>query len=494
MRKSDLLMKQATAFMGEPLKTLNMFMRAYDAWLFEQDTPKRSAAMRKMTRTIGAVLVTDVVNALVQSIMDAFRDDDKDKGYWERYLEKLTGFTGDKEKDTFLNVLWGSNIWDNADPLGRIPFAKDVKALMQGYTVYRMDADVVGDFIKAAQLFIRSTQDEGKKTTLYAAKQLLTAGSKIFGVSVANVGRDVWAIARSVAQSSGNVRVMYEMERAIWRLSDSGNNTRYYKLLYMAMEQDREAYQYIYEDMKKHGYSDGQLQSGIKKVIQDSGASDVDMKAQLEEIGYSAEEAQEITDKWAFKDKYGYAYKDKGDAFVEGAITRQQLINEMVSIDGKTREEAEAYVAQLQCEVDTGISYDDLRGAYTAGRIHYDQAVSYLKRYGGKDDESAAKTVEKWKFIGDNDDYDDITAPAVAKYNEYCASTGMSEDTYYKAWSVLHSMTGEDYDGDGENDAYSKMDKQLEYIGSLNISYDQMFALALASGISEKQINKRAPW
>ena len=70
----------------------------------------------------------------------------------------------------------------------------------------------------------------------------------------------------------------------------------------------------------------------------------------------------------------------------------------------------------------------------------------------------------------------------------------MSEDTYYRAWSVLHSMTGEDYDGDGENDAYSKMDKQLEYIGSLNISYDQMFALALASGISEKQINKRAPW
>lgn len=262
----------------------------------------------------------------------------------------------------------------------------------------------------------------------------------------------------------------------------------------MAMERDKEAYQYIYEDMKKHGYSDGQLQNGIKSVIQDSGASDADMKTQLENIGYSEDEAQVIVSKWAFKEKYGYAYDEKRAAFVEGAITRRQLIDEMVSIDGKTREEAAAYVTQLQCEVDTGISYNDLRGAYTAGRIRYDQAVSYLKRYGGKDDESAAKTVEKWKFIGDNDDYDDITAPAVAKYNEYCASTGMSEDTYYKAWSVLHSMTGEDYDGDGENDAYSKMDKQLEYIGSLNISYDQMFALALASGISEKQINKRAPW
>ena len=342
MRDANGLTKQATAFMGEPLKTLNMFMRSYDAWRFEQNIPKRSAAMKKMTRTIGAVLVTDVVNALVQSLVDAARDDDKDKGYWARYLEKLTGVTGDKEKDTFLNVLLGSNLWDNADPLGRIPYAKDIKSLMQGFTVSRMDADAAGDFITAAEGFVKSLQGDGKKTPLYAAKQLLTAGSKIFGVSVANVGRDVWAIARSIAQSSGNIRVMYEMERAIWRLApDAGNNTRYYKLLYMAMEQDKEAYQYIYEDMKKRGYSDGQLQDGIKSVIQDSGASDADMRKQLEDIGYSGEEAQEVMDKWAFKEKYGYDYSDKREAFAEGTITRQQLIEEMVSIGGKTREEAE---------------------------------------------------------------------------------------------------------------------------------------------------------
>ncbi len=397
MRDANGLTKQATAFMGEPLKTLNMFMRSYDAWRFEQNIPKRSAAMKKMTRTIGAVLVTDVVNALVQSLVDAFRDDDKDKGYWARYWEKLTGITGDKEQDTVLNVLLGSNLWDNADPLGRIPYAKDIKSLMQGFTVSRMDADAAGDFINAAQLFIRSAQGEGKKTPLYAAKQLLTAGSKIFGVSVANVGRDVWAIARSVAQSSGNIRVMYEMERAIWRLApDAGNNTRYYKLLYMAMEQDKEAYQYIYEDMKKRGYSDGQLQKGIKSVIQDSGASDADMRKQLEDIGYSGEEAQEIADRWSF-------------------------------IDG-------------------------------------------------------------------DDTYNDITIPAVARYNEYCVGAGVSKDIFFTTWKATNSMTGEDYDGDGESDAYSKMDKQLEYINSLALSASQKRALAIACGIKEKSVDKRAPW
>lgn len=397
MRDANGLTKQATAFMGEPLKTLNMFMRSYDAWRFEQNVPKRSAAMKKMTRTIGAVLVTDVVNALVQSLVDAFRDDDKDKDYWARYLEKLTGFTGDKEKDTLLNVLLGSNIWDNADPLGRIPYAKDIKSLMQGFTVSRMDADAAGDFITAAEGFVKSLQGEGKKTPLYAAKQLLTAGSKIFGVSVANVGRDVWAIARSVAQSSGNVRVMYEMERAIWRLApDAGNNSRYYKLLYMAMERDKEAYQYIYDDMKKRGYSDKQLQDGIKKIIKDSGGPDTDVKAQLEEIGYSAEEAQEIADRWSF-------------------------------IDG-------------------------------------------------------------------DDTYNDITIPAVARYNEYCVGAGVSKDIFFTTWKATNSMTGEDYDGDGESDAYSKMDKQLEYINSLALSASQKRALAIACGIKEKSVDKRAPW
>ena len=397
MRDKGGLAKQATAFMGEPLKTLNMFMRAYDAWRFEQNIPKRSAAMKKMTRTIGAVLVTDIVNALVQSLVDAFRDDDKDKGYWERYLEKLTGFTGDKEKDNLLSVLWGSNLWDNMDPLGRLPYLKDVKSLMQGFTVSRMDADTVGEFISAMQLFIRSAQGEGKKTTLYAAKQLLTTGSKIFGISLANAGRDAWAAARSIAQSSGNVRIMYEMERAIWRLApDAGNNTRYYKLLYMAMERDKDAYQYIYDDMKKRGYSDKQLQDGIKKIIKDSDVSDTDMKAQLEEIGYSSEEAQGFVDRWAF-------------------------------IDG-------------------------------------------------------------------NDTYNDVTVSAVGKYNKYCANAGIPKDLFFTTWKETNAMTGEDYDGDGESDAYSKMDKQLKYINTLSLTTAQKRALALACGISEKTLGSRAPW
>lgn len=46
----------------------------------------------------------------------------------------------------------------------------------------------------------------------------------------------------------------------------------------------------------------------------------------------------------------------------------------------------------------------------------------------------------------------------------------------------------------GENDAYSTMDKQLKYINTLSLTTAQKRALALACGISEKTLDKRAPW
>lgn len=300
MRDSNGLTKQATAFMGEPLKSLNMLMRSYDAWRYETDTPKKSKALKRFSRTVSALLVTDVVNSLVQSVIDGLRDDDKDKAYGERIM---AAWLGDKDDQTVMQRLLGGNLWENLNPVGRIPYAKDVLSMLQGFTVSRMDADAVGDLIDAAELFVKSAQDEGSKTTAYAAKKLLTAGSKIFGISIANVGRDAWAIARSIAQGTGNVRAMYEMERAIYRLApDSGNNKRYYKLLYMAMGKDEETYRYIYDDMKKRGYTDSQLQTGIKNIIKDSGADEGDMRKQLEEIGYSGDEAQEVMDKWEASD------------------------------------------------------------------------------------------------------------------------------------------------------------------------------------------------
>ena len=271
MRDSDALTRQATSFMGEPLKSLNILMRSYDAWRFETNTQKRSAALKQLKRSVGALLVTDVINSLAQSLVDALRDDDKDKKYWERFFAALTGINGDEENFGNLakNVLLEGNLKDNITLIGRMPYAKDLISILQGYSVERMDADAIGDIVRATQTMYSSVTGEGKYTTAYACKQLLTAVSKIFGVSVTNLGRDVWAAARSAANETGNVRIMFEMEKAIYRMDRSaGNRKRWCELLYLAQkENDTKTARLIYKEMLEHGYDEKDVQQGVETIM-----------------------------------------------------------------------------------------------------------------------------------------------------------------------------------------------------------------------------------
>lgn len=271
MRDSDALTRQATSFMGEPLKSLNILMRSYDAWRFETNTQKRSAALKQLKRSVGALLVTDIINSLAQSLVDALRDDDKEKKYWARFFAALTGVSGDEESfgELAKNVLLEGNLKGNITLVGRLPYAKDLISILQGYSVERMDADAIGDIVRATQTMYSSVTGEGKYTTAYACKQLLTAVSKIFGVSVANLGRDVWAAARSAANETGNVRIMFEMEKAIYRMDRSaGNRKRWCELLYLAQkENDTKTARMIYNEMLEHGYDEKDVQQGVETIM-----------------------------------------------------------------------------------------------------------------------------------------------------------------------------------------------------------------------------------
>ena len=280
MRDSDALTRQATSFMGEPLKSLNILMRSYDAWVYETNPQKRSKALKQLKRAVGALLVTDVVNALAQSIVDGLRDDDKDKKYWERVLEAFTGITGE-EKDfgeAVKNITLQGNVKGNITLVGRIPYAKDIISILQGYTVNRMDAGAVDDIVRATKSMISSANGQGKKTAAYNVKQFLTVVSKIFGVSVANLGRDTWAIARSIASETGNVRLMFEMEKAIYRMDKSaGNRKTWCELLYRAQkDRDTETARLIYREMLAHGYEEADVRQGVEAIMkQEQGVNSV---------------------------------------------------------------------------------------------------------------------------------------------------------------------------------------------------------------------------
>lgn len=259
MRSSNAVVKQATSFMGEPIMSLNLLMRTYDQVRYEQNSQKRGKAIKTMGRAATALVVTNAVNALAQSLIDAMRDDDEDKKYWERFRTAFTGVTGDEEtfQDYLTNILLSGNVGSNNNPLGQIPFVKDVVSLAQGYSVARTDMEVISDIVDASKLFI-SSANGGKKTTVYAIKSLAASVAKLFGVPASNLMRDTWAAVRTAAVETGNIPLQYEMEKAIYNISNTGNKNRYYAILYRALEQgDMDTYQHIRDDLMNSMGVDG---------------------------------------------------------------------------------------------------------------------------------------------------------------------------------------------------------------------------------------------
>lgn len=260
MRSSNAVVKQATSFMGEPIMSLNLLMRAYDQVRYEQNSQKRGKAIKMMGRAATALVVTNVVNALAQSLIDAMRDDDEDKKYWERFRAAFTGISGDEETpwEKAWNAITEGNVGSNMNPLGQIPFVKDALSIMQGYEVSRTEMEIVSDLIQAGQTAIQSADGQGKRTRAYAIKGLLAAGAKMFGIPSSNLARDMWGLARSAAVETGNIPLQYEMEKAIYNISNTGNKNRYYAILYRALEQgDMDTYQHIRDDLMNSMGVDG---------------------------------------------------------------------------------------------------------------------------------------------------------------------------------------------------------------------------------------------
>lgn len=268
MRGKSTLSQQATAFMGEPIMSLNVLLRSYDNFRYEENPAKRSKALKTLGRAATALVVTNVVNALAQSIVDGLRDDDRDKDYGEKFLSAFTGVEGDEKNALELigNVVLNGNVGSNMNPVAQIPFAKDILSLAQGYDVSRPDMEVFSDLINAARAFVDSASGDGKKTRKEATLTLLAAASKMFGLPVANIKRDLMATLRTIAQASGSLGFQYEVEKFSYNLANSGNRSRFIGILYDALEQgDYATYEHVCRDLMEQMGIDGEsIQSSLK--------------------------------------------------------------------------------------------------------------------------------------------------------------------------------------------------------------------------------------
>lgn len=264
MRSTSDLDKMAASFMGEPTKVYNMLMSAIYDYRNAEGAAKQAAG-KHLARTVFALTVSFAVNAVMQSVMDALRDDDREKDYWEKFFAAYTGFSG--EEETFLdywNSFWDGNLQANYNPLSYVPYVKDILSLLQGYDVKRMDLESISKVLTAGQGALRALQGNGKNTRASAFATLFAEVSRLLGLPVANLKRDVQAVVNTAANETDNYLLQYRMDKAMLDINYDGNRKNFLDLLYKAYENDREAYEIMYEDMVMSGFDPEAIRKGME--------------------------------------------------------------------------------------------------------------------------------------------------------------------------------------------------------------------------------------
>ena len=172
-----------TSFMTEPIKTYNMVERAIANFAENRKDP---AAKRRLMRTMAVYVVNALAGAMAKSIPAAARDDDKEKNYWEKYLEAL-----------------GENTMDNLLFTNNIPVISDYLDTLRGNEPSRMDIQSIDRLRQFAQEVPKIMTGESKWSTFKGLYKFAQIASDITGVPAYAAIRDAKAIVQTVGSAIG---------------------------------------------------------------------------------------------------------------------------------------------------------------------------------------------------------------------------------------------------------------------------------------------------
>ena len=181
MRSKDKLNIIQTAFMAEPTKTYNMVMEAIIKDMNEGKIGKRTS------RAAAAFLITALVNAAAQSLVDVPRHAGDDDDYWEKFKQYML-----------------SNFEDNVNPFNLLPVLKDVAPdifkLFTGEVSWnkgsgsRFDTEAVYSLIDMVSAWKKHVSGEGNKTGFGVVMATLKPLSQFTGIPMYNLTRDAVAL------------------------------------------------------------------------------------------------------------------------------------------------------------------------------------------------------------------------------------------------------------------------------------------------------------
>lgn len=200
MRSTNEAVKSITAFMAEPTLSYNMVAETVYDMAKERDF---STGWQKNSERFGKAVAiyaaSSIAAAVIESIPDAFRDDDDDEWFGQKWWQ---AFWGER--------FWDGNLWSEINVLEKIPIIKDFISVRKGYDIQRLDAAWMSSLNKAIEInrelfnvYVKGEKPTkttywGNMTAYGAAYANLRALSQIAGLPVSNTVRDVVAIWNTI--------------------------------------------------------------------------------------------------------------------------------------------------------------------------------------------------------------------------------------------------------------------------------------------------------
>lgn len=178
MRSNGTLSKMATSFMSEPTVSYNMVMESTRQTVGDAKRLGMRVAIRRNWKALGrslqAYVMSAAVTAIVESLYDALRDPDDDE-YMEKVWKAFGGEKPETAKDQVLSIIFGlnGNFAGGINPIGKVPYLRDVVSIIGGYSNGRMDTEAVANLKKAIDIWDEVIRlqtgdlDKATKTTYY---------------------------------------------------------------------------------------------------------------------------------------------------------------------------------------------------------------------------------------------------------------------------------------------------------------------------------------
>lgn len=253
MRSKNFINKTVTSFMSEPTKSYNMLRSAV------RDVQKNGwkKAGKRLVRVTVTHTATSILTALMAALVDAMRDDDEEKKWWEKYLSAV-----------------GENTLDNLSPLNMLPYLKDVTSLLSGYSLTRQEMAGITDVVNAGRNWVSYFQGDSKYSIAWLIKNSAASISKLTGIPVAAATRDLEALVRSCIRVLGSAgaptaRLEYILDTFYYPVIPK-NASRYAQHVYDAyQEKNPKLAKDILEAMEKGGISEEKIAYYMRKNLRE---------------------------------------------------------------------------------------------------------------------------------------------------------------------------------------------------------------------------------